>query len=256
VTQFSERPRYEIGRVIERTFGVIAHNFIPFSIFSLVLIGLPMLGFGLLSRAYGLDNAANWQPSYFIFFLVGIVLWMMVNVILQGALLRGAIDDLSGGKADMRTMLESGLRNSPKLFAIGLLIFIMCCFAVLGLIVGAFFVAVLFAAAAPAAVAEGRGVFDSLGRSIKLTRNHRWAIFGLSVIFMVMILLFFGIVSAVILGVGYGLGLDILTVRVFLDPPVTALEIMVITAAYAAQYHELRTAQEGVGDRAVESVFE
>jgi hypothetical protein len=256
MTQFSERrPKYEIGRVIERTFGVVGHNFIPFAIFSLVFAGLPITAFGLLYRQQGVA-APDWTPTYLVLFLVGMVLWMMSNVFLQGALLRGAVDDLNGGKADMRTMLESGVRNFPKLFAIGFLMFFMGMIGLLAFIVGGLAVAVLFAAAAPAAVAEGRGVFDSLGRSIRLTRNNRWAILGLSVVFMVMLVLFVMVLGAVILGVSYGLGLDPTWVRVVLDAPITALEVMLLTTAYAAQYHELRIAQEGVGDRSVEQVFE
>jgi hypothetical protein len=255
VTQFSERPRYEIGRVIERTFGVVGHNFLPFFILSLFLSGVPFLAVEWTELSLASGKLA-WRPEYLAYGLIGFLLSMLCSAVLQGALLQGAIADLGGGKASLAVMLRAGLRNAPKLFAIGLLIFIMMAAGFILLFVPGLIVLVLFAAAAPAAVAEHKGVFASLQRSLDLTRNHRWAIFGLSVVFLVMIFLAIGVLTAVILGVGLGMGLDVQALHLIIDAPVNAVEVMLISTAFAAQYRELLAVKDGGGDRSVAKVFE
>lgn len=257
MTYYNERPRFEIGRIIERTFGVVGHNIAPFTVFGLLFYGLPSVVFQLLQSAFT-KGTLVWQSAYIAPVIVGFILWMILNVVFQGAVLRGALDDLGGGKADMGVMLQAGLRNAPKLFAIGVLIFLMMAFGLLFFIVPGLIVVVLFAAAAPTAIAEGRGVFDSLGRSIRLTRNNRWAIFGLGVIFVVMAVLVSIVLGVILVLVTMGLGLGELTqvASSIVGAIFGLLEVVVGTVAFAALSHELRTAQEGVGDRAVESVFE
>lgn len=255
MTQFSERPRFDIGRVIERTFGVVGHNIVPFLVFAVLLNGLPALGLQLVQNAFA-SGELVWSPAYLIYALVGAVIWIMVAAILQGALLRGALDDLNGGQASMGGMLQAGVRNAFKLFLIGVLILIAAAVGFLLVIIPCFIVLVLFVAAAPAAVEEGAGVFGSLERSIKLTENHRWAVFGLGVIFVVLAMIVSGVFGAVLVGASMGSGVDVKLTTAIVTPIIGVIEIIIGTAAYAALYHELRAVKEGAASRSVAGVFD
>ena len=86
---------FDIGRVIQRTIALVGRNFVPFFVLALVLTGLPAL---ILQTVLPTDPAAiqNAPGSYATTFFIGLLVSLATGVVLQGALTRAAIDDLSG----------------------------------------------------------------------------------------------------------------------------------------------------------------
>jgi len=100
----------------------------------------------------------------------------------------------------------------------------------------------------PAVIVERAGVSGALGRSVKLTKGHRWRILGIVLI-----------LGAVQWGSGFVVGITALaSVKVGIVLEVgLALLIGALTATSAAVgYHDLRRAKEGVGVEDLLKVFE
>jgi hypothetical protein len=129
-------------------------------------------------------------------------------------------------------------------------------------------VAVAWCVIFPAQVVERAGVLGSFTRSGQLTKNNRWRIFGLFVLW--------GIVSSVVQGVltnlvGAGSASSLAAAQA--TSPAAALAAfgpaywvivavmgvvgaMVGSAGVAVVYYELRRIKEGIGPEALASVFD
>jgi hypothetical protein len=127
------------------------------------------------------------------------------------------------------------------------------------LIIPGIYLALRWAVAAPVLVVEKIGVFASMGRSSTLTQNHRWAILGLVVLYVILLLVFYTIIGLAIPGMAgamYGLtpgGPTLLVLIVMVAMQV--LTSMVATVGGAAIYFELRQIKEGVGVSELAQVF-
>jgi hypothetical protein len=103
--------------------------------------------------------------------------------------------------------------------------------------------------ALPACVVEGLGVVDSLGRSARLTKGHRWKIFGI-------ILLVCAPLPAVTAILGAAMS--------WLGPAFQYLGQFVLGVAWITSfnsvltviYHDLRVANEGIDSGQIASVFD
>ena len=104
----------------------------------------------------------------------------------------------------------------------------------------------------------------AFSRSAELTRNHRGAIFGLGVLYFVVLIMVQMVVAGVIGGVGglsmavastrnYGAVLITQTLTTFVVQTATAL---VGSAGVASVYYELRSIKDGVGADQLAAVFD
>jgi len=108
-----------------------------------------------------------------------------------------------------------------------------------------------FKSLSPVLVVEKLGIFPSIGRSAVLTQNHRWAILGLVVLYVVMIFVVYIVVGLALPGAAVALyGLSPETPSLSLLIILVAIQVltsMVATVGGAAIYFELRQIKEGVG---------
>jgi hypothetical protein len=94
-------------------------------------------------------------------------------------------------------------------------------------------------------------------RSMQLTRNHRWALFGLLVLYLVayiIIMSIMGATMAVSVGVG-GLARPSLIMGI-VQALIGSFAWLVTTVGIAAVYFELRRVKDGVGVNEIASVFD
>lgn len=248
--------RFDLARVVQRTFEVIGKNLVTFGIAAVLLAGVPAFisawGQGdLLATQYAGTNA--WAISG-----VGWVLSLIGAYILQAAIVFATVNTLNGRTVSLGAALQVGVQNALPMLALAIIVSVCVFLGMILLIVPGLILAVLWSVAAPARVAEKRTIFGSLQRSRDLTRGYRWEIFGLMVIYF--------IVSAVI-GIAIG-GLGAATGGSFLDGsgvlainlivlPLTSIVQGVIAAAgVAAIYYELRTAKEGTGAEELAAIFD
>jgi hypothetical protein len=250
--------RFEFGRVVGQTFGLIGRNFIVFLMMALVFVGAPQFAIYYVQSTVGISDPSLTAPIG----LAGVLVSLVTSYILQGALTRAAIDDLSGAGVKFGAALGDGLRYFFPLFVVGLLVGIGMAIGLVLLIIPGLILAVRWAVSAPIVVVEKHGPTNSIGRSAELTKGYRWPIFGLLVLYTVfayVVQIVFVLTFAALSGGdptqisamdGLGIALGVASAAV------AAVISLVSTVGVAALYFELRRVKEGVGVAELAAVFE
>jgi hypothetical protein len=249
--------RFEFGRVVGQTFGLIGRNFIWFLLLALVFVGIPQFGY-LYAQAYVYSS----QPALVVWVTIGgVIVSLVTTYILQGALTRAAVDDLSGRGMRIGPAIGDGLANFFPLFIVALLVGIGTMLGALLLIIPAFLLAVRWAVSAPVVVMERKGPTGAMGRSAELSEGHRWAIFGLLLIYVIFA---YAVQIGVVLGLS-AVGIAI-TERFSLGVPglifagvsaaSAAIVTLISTVGSASLYFELRRVKDGVGVEDLAKVFD
>ena len=132
-----------------------------------------------------------------------------------------------------------------------------------GVSYGAFIVpglmlAVAWMVAVPAQVVEHTGVFGAIGRSAELTRGHRWAIFGLLVIYIIASLVLQGSILGIVgvLAVSLSPNMSQAATQMVAQPLLNVATSLIGAAGVASIYYELRSSREGIGPEALAAVFD
>ncbi len=271
---------FDIGRVISRMLGTVGRNLGLFLALAALLVGVPgaviafvQIGFiGDLTSLQGSAApdaalAALFSPLRIALGVAGVLIGVVGNAALQGAVIHASVSDLSGKRATFNECLVTGLRYFLPLFLIGLIVAVCCFFGYLVFIVPGVLLGLAWCMAAPAEVVERTGVLAALSRSADLTRNHRGAIFGLMVIFFVVIFMAQMVINAVDT-IGFGFSGAVLTQggapdlrNFYAIQSVVAVVLQVIVSSLAAAglaaiYFELRQTKEGVGAEQLAAVFD
>jgi hypothetical protein len=247
--------RFDMGRVVGRTFSAVGKNFVLYFALGLVFAGGPAL---MMAVGQGLATAEAASPfgAYTQLYIGGAVLNMIGTYVLQAALTHGAVVHFDGRRASLGDCLATGLRFFLPIFAIALLWLVGVALGLILLFVPGLILMTVWAVVAPAEVVERTGVFGAFSRSAALTRDHRWSIFllGLALwilttIFSMVTLAVAGIVSAAgWLSAGWAIGIA----QCITNPIVS-----IITAVgVASLYFELRSVKEGVGVEELAAVFD
>jgi hypothetical protein len=261
------RERFDMGRVVQRTFGSIGRNAVTFLVLALALYGAP--GFLLqvvsakLNPAFGGTFQAA-DPGAALGFaglllLTGIVSWIL-TALLQAAVVHGVVADADGRKASLDDCLGTGLRFVLPVAGVGLVTGLGVFFGFLFFIVPGLMLWMAWSVAVPAAVAERTGVFGAIARSGELTRGHRWSIFGLAFVAFVVLMVVSAVFAAITFGTlafGGDITAQMTSVPRLLANTASGTIMSIVTAAgIASVYIELRTIKEGVGATALASVFD
>ncbi len=252
-------PRFEMGRVLKRTFSVISDNLATFALLSLVpgaSVAALSAGDNVFEDSAGLPTLPDLNTILLL--ALGGLFYLASAVILQAGVVHGAIASLNGRRASIGDCLATGLRNLVPLFVIGILTMLGIFAGAILLLVPGIMLAVMWTVVAPACVVERTGVFGAFGRSRDLTRGYRWPIFGLYVAFVILM-----IIISVVFGALAGIG-NLATTSTTITPIVAMVSDFVstmitsiISSTFAASiYYELRQLKEGIGPEALASVFD
>ena len=158
-----------------------------------LLIRRPALYFGLSLVIAGVPSAIStyfksswwWDDESFLVrhHAPGVLISMLIAGFLEGCLFRLSFAEMGGRKAGLREVLESGLKFFLPLFAVRFLFWCAVILGMIALIVPGVMIAMAWIVAAPVLVAERGSITDTFGRSAALTRDNRWRIFGLVLLF-------------------------------------------------------------------------
>jgi hypothetical protein len=252
--ELSYSQRFQIGRVIGRTFTGVGQNFGLLVLFSLVFVCLPNVIGAYVIQSLGivspleryLCQAASSLPA----------------VIFISASLWGVTRRFAGKSAPLTGWLEAGFRNAISLFGLRWLTNLGIGVGLVLLIVPGLIWMTSWAVAGPIMVAEKETISGAIERSSRLTRGHRWAILALTILLLAAFLL-----SSLVVGVFVGLASALMTALLHVSwtvdqlsnfaagPLLTAgLEIFLVVGA-SAIYFELPGNQKGTAD-ATAAVFE
>ena len=243
---------FDIGRVIERTFGVVGANFLTLFGLSLVLAALPQA-----VTALAMSPSADGMPNFSPLWGLGSLVTFVAAFLLQASIVHASIVDLNGGKASFADSLRVGLSHFLPVLGISILMSIALIFGFMLLIVPGVMMAIAWVVAVPVQVVEKTGVIQSFGRSAQLTRGSRWSIFGLFFVYLLLALAFM-IVGGLIFGVLSVMtgGPEGLVTRAIFSPLLNAVASMIGASGAAAIYYELRSKKEGIGPQELAAVFD
>ena len=242
--------RFEIGRVLSRTMGVLSRNFPVMALLALVLSGLPNLVFVLIAGGASTSTVATaaalgaMGPAV----MIGGLVSLITGTLLQAALINVTVGDLSGRPTSLGDGLRTAVKHILPLIGIAILSALAMIVGLILLIVPGIIVALALCVAAPARVIEGTSVIASLGRSAALTRSHRGAI--------LLLFLVVGVVAIVLQLVSTPLIAIPAVGRVIVSPLLQSVFALIGSAMAASIYFELRTIKEGVGVEALAAAFD
>lgn len=252
---------FDFGRVVQRTFRVIGQNLGLFALCALALVVAP----AFVGTLVGLK--AQLAGQYFsLAAVLGAVAAGVGGLILQGMVVHTAVARLNGRTVAFGDSFSAGARFMLPLLGLGIVQTLGVMLGFMLLFVPGLILAMMWAVSAPSLVVEERGVFESLQRSRDLTRGHRWSIFGLFVVYMILSM----IVGAVVSGVGFAAGVTglrgattafttytpMVVISTFLSALTNGVQGVLVAAGVASIYYELRTTKEGVPPEQMASVFD
>ena len=246
--------RFDMGRTVSQTFGVIGRNFASILILSLLL---QVIGIGL---SYVIRfGVVGYTPQM----QVGItsVASAIINVVLRSVLLGSvtfiAVNDLSDSRVPFSAALAVGFRTLLPLIGLSLILGLGVGLASILIVVPGIMLFLRWLVAVPVRVIEGSGIGNALSRSAQLTKGYRWALFGLA--------LGYGVLAGlVVYGVALVDGGFLLSAaaRAHGDPTAILLEVVssavlsaISTSGIAAIYAELRRVKEGASMEQLAAVF-
>jgi hypothetical protein len=251
---------FDFGRVVQRTFQVIGQNLGLFALCALVLVVAPAFIGTLIGLKTQLAEQAFSPAS-----LLGGLAAGVGGLILQGMVVHTVVARLNGRSVPFSDSLRAGARFMLPLLGLGIVQTLGVMLGLVLLIVPGLILAVMWTVSAPSLVVEQRGVFESLQRSRDLTRGHRWSIFGLLVVYMILSM----IVGGVVAGVGLAAGVStmrgvaalttytpVVVISTFLSSLTNGFQGVLVAAGAASIYYELRTTKEGVAPDQLASIFD
>jgi hypothetical protein len=259
--------RFQMGRVVTRTFSVIGANIVAFSLLAFV-VAVPLIAATLISSSGALAFSPGQGLSVRSIAQIGFG-WLLALIgmfFLQAALVHGTVVSLNGKRPSFGDCLSTGLVNFLPLIVIAFIETFGLAFGFVLLFLPGFMLLVRWSVAVPSRVVEHTGILRSFGRSNELVRGHSWPIFGLLVAFF-LLQLAVGTVFGAFSGMSFaprpaGEALAA-AANANLEPLhllSTVLAQMinsVIGAAGAASiYYELRVIKEGIGPEALAKVFD
>lgn len=280
-----EGEAFRVGRVIGRSFSVLARNIAPVGLLALAMLSLPyVLGYFLGIRHFGgpfvdlATTAWSWREAlaltlqHFLATCLGAVLAVAVYETLQGrppgarALIRRGLIRLPGILAVVvvvtvpQVLLEvvAAVRVEepwpmPWLSALGPSVAFPAIIAGLALI---FLAWIFLFVAIPAAAVEGLGVMRSIERSIGLVRGSILRVIGLLLTVWVMTLAAFVAPGLLLEWAGIEVTASHFRILVWPDLLLSAFEAALWAIVGAVAYHDLRVSREGRGLARVATRFD
>lgn len=255
---FRERRRFDVGRVFELTFGAIGANGLPLLLIAFLFVGIPQAALAwaqstMLDRT-GTDTFLGLAA---LVWLGGLFLSMVCGVLMQGVVTHTVVADLQGRKTSLGESLGVALRSFWVLLGVGIVSGLAMMLGLILLVVPGILIFLIWMVAGPVAIAERTGVGKALSRSRFLTRDHRWWLLLIAVIYFAVswvLGLIAGMASMAIGGFDPDSTLNVATL--IIGPAVQALSTLIWGAMVAAAYVELRSVKEGGGKESVAAIFD
>jgi hypothetical protein len=250
--------RFDIGAVISRAFGTIGSNLLLFCGLALVFAGTPqfILEYWQLSNL-GLnadlsDGSYIFTQSYWSATGIGWLVSVLAGAILQSALIRATVMNLSGEVPQFSQCLRVGIALILPMVAISLLATIGVMIGLVLLLVPGIVLALVWSVAGPAYVQEKIGIFEAFGRSAALTSGVRWRILLVMVIVVVLLWVLsipVSFITAAISTTGF------VPLIALVGAASSALGNMIYVTVQASIYVELRQLKEGIAPAELEAIF-
>jgi hypothetical protein len=234
---------FRVGPVISRSVSVMARHFLSFFIVSLIAFS-PLL---LLREG---SMAPETDPIRTLIMLgLGFVLLMVLSMFSSAIILQGAFQDMRNRPVNVLESLKVAVRRLLPLIALALLESVLLVLGLIALIVPGIILYTMWLVAVAACVVERTGPWRSLRRSQELTKGHRWKVFGLFLVLLVLSLINPLLQLALNATVGA-------TAAAIGNAIWTAIGSAFSSVVMAVTYYDLRVAKEGIDIDQIASVFD
>jgi hypothetical protein len=243
--------KFDMGRVVTATFASVQKHAAILLPASLVLVGITQ-GLSFFSVA-GVDPTKIFAtPLYWLGALVSLV----GGALLQAFVIHVVVDGHRGNQPSIATSFSAALRSAVPLVLTSILATLGVVLGSILLVIPGLILLVMWSVAIPVVVVEGLGPVAALGRSRALTKGSRWAIFGLT---LVALILMYVITLAI-----YGFNFAAMSTamqspnvgRIVATILVGSLTTVLMYAGMAAIYSELRMVKEGVANDQLAAAFD
>lgn len=255
-----------IGRIFSRAFATLRSNPVATLGVAFLFAALPSLL--LLYGTQNLEDFWSTNPAplrgsaILAITVFSILVYFLLWMIMQGALVRATVAFSQGGKASLGECVMAGLRAAVPLFLLGLLSGLAILLGLIGLVVPGVILYVMWSVASPALVEERLGPIEALGRSNRLTQGARWPISGLLLVLFVAYWLFTGAMG--LLSVMSHGGLDefeadasrgLTFAEMILNLIASTITSAVVGAVHTSLYVELRDWKDGPRTESLAEIF-
>ena len=236
---------FRVGRVLSRALSVMSRRFLPFCIVTFVAF-LPLIAVQKVLASAGINRSQ-------ILILVGLsfalaMVQMMIGTFTSAVILHGAFQDIRNRPVNLVESLKVGLRRFLPVLGLAFLAALLIVLGFALLIPGLILYTMWFVAVA-ACVVERTGPWTSMRRSRELTKGHRWKIFGVALLLMLL-----SVVNRVFRLVLFSAGGE--TLALIGTMIWVAISYAFSSVVIAVSYYELRAAKEGIDIEQIASVFD
>ena len=239
---------FRVGRVLNRTSSVLSRNFLIFFVVTAVA-HLPALLF-FKSTTMSANASGSEIAVAFGMMIGGLLLMIVLSTLSQAIVLYGAFQNMRGREVSLSESLQVGLRRFFPIIGLAFLVTLLGMLAAIALIFPAFILFTMWFVATPVCVVEQLGPWSSMRRSRELTKGHRWKIFGLFVLMIIISAVAGGTIQAAFTAMG---GTPLALVGDVLWNGVWGAFYAI---AVVVTYHDLRAAKEGVDIDQIAAVFD
>jgi hypothetical protein len=243
---------FSLGNVFSLSFSILGANFAPFAVLG-ALASIPMVALTVLFpdvAVNGAGAAPDMAPGRAIMGLLSALLIFPVMIIAQAMILFGAFQDML--RRPVRVLPSIGVGLARFLPIIGVSVVqgagVLLGFALL--IVPGIIVALAWCVALPVCVVEKLGPIASLRRSAALTKGHRWKLFGIYFLLIIVGAFIRGAFNGILHAIGQPI---VSTIGEFVWE---ALYLAYTAILLAVIYRDLRVTREGVTTEHIAAVFD
>jgi uncharacterized membrane protein len=251
VDQIARGGTFDMGRVVSSAItAATKHATVLFPV---------ALGFAVLSNiiaTYGVSGIEPTQMMTSPIYWATMLFATLGGFILQAYVIHIVVDGLRGNQPSIGSSLAAAFRSLIPLILTGLLVTLGAYVGMILLIVPGIILFVMWSVAVPVVVVERVGPLQAMGRSRFLTKGSRWAIFGLSLaaIVVIMILSFaiygFNVTAMAAAAQSPNIG------RIIAASLLGCVTSVLMSAGIAAIYSELRMIKEGVSNDQLAAAFD
>lgn len=238
---------FRIGPVLTRSGTILSQHFLIFFLIG-VVANLPSVLLGQGGEALATSPTATTQGA--ILLIIGGLLSFVLSMISQAVMVHASFQAMRMRPVNVGESLRVGLARVVPVFLLAILMGFLGGLAFLLLIVPGFIVMTMWFVSTPACVVERTGPWTSMKRSAALTKGHRWKVFGLLLLLVLLSVIVAGLLQLVLMQVGS-------TILVLLGTLLWgALWTAYYSIAVVMTYHDLRVAKEGIDIEQIASVFD
>lgn len=255
MADFVER-KLDLGRVVRETFGVLARQ--PLMVFGMTLVlgagpALLNLYFQRQDMSAAVTGFGNLVSPFFWF---RILIMAFVGSFLEVCLFFVAFSEVSGRKASLSEVMTNGAKFFLPLFAVNVMSLVAIWIGMILLVVPGVMLALAWCVAGPTLVVERTGITQVFGRSAQLTRNNRWRILGLFLIFFVIVIVIEAALGVFSLAGGGMGGVLFSPFRLVFFALISTVSNAISYVGLGVLYANLRELKEGVGGESLAAVFD